>query len=151
MTHPTYDFSGKVVLVTGATGGMGRAITVAFASAGASVMASDLSTEAGADLLADVTAVAADGTVTLEAADISDADEVSRLVSTTVERYGRLDAAVNAAAIEFETVALAECAEEDFDRMMNVNTRGLFACMKYQIRAMLDSGAATSRAPAGRS
>lgn len=135
MTSPTYDFSGKTAIVTGATGGMGRAITRALASAGANVMASDISDAAGSALLAEVANV--EGTVAFRAADLSDASQVSAMIDATIERFGTLDYAVNAAAIEFETVALADCADDDFDRMMNVNTRGVFSCMKYQLRAML--------------
>ena len=131
MTMPTYDFSGKVALVTGATGGMGRAITAALAEAGASVMASDLAEPADGG---------PPGATAFTSADVSDGGQVAALVAATVERFGTLDYAVNAAAIEFETVPLAECADDDFDRMMNVNTRGVFACMKHEIAAMLTAG-----------
>ncbi|MEM9038398.1 MAG: glucose 1-dehydrogenase [Actinomycetota bacterium] len=142
-TTATYDFRGRVALVTGATGGMGRAITAALAGAGARVLASDLGDEAGRDLLADVGAATTD--VAFHAADIGDPDQVETLVAAAVERFGRLDHAVNAAAIEFETVPLAECADDDFDRMMNVNTTGLFGCMKHEIRAMLDGEPGSAR------
>jgi NAD(P)-dependent dehydrogenase (short-subunit alcohol dehydrogenase family) len=131
MTMPIYDFTGKVALVTGATGGMGRAITAALAAAGATVMASDLAGPAGGDL---------PGATAFTAADVSDSDQVAALVASTVERFGTLDHAVNAAAIEFETVPLADCSDDDFDRMMTVNTRGVFACMKHEIAAMLATG-----------
>jgi NAD(P)-dependent dehydrogenase (short-subunit alcohol dehydrogenase family) len=133
MTAPTYDFQGKVALVTGATGGMGCAIAAALADAGAFVMASDTSDQAGADLLA----TANSERVAFMAADVSKADQVAALVAATVERFGVLDYAVNAAAIEFETAPLAGCSDDDFDRMMNVNTRGIFVCMKHEIQAML--------------
>ena len=131
MTMPTYDFSGEVALVTGATGGMGRAITAALAAAGATVMASDLAGPTGGDL---------PGATAFIAADVSDSEQVAALVASTVERFGSLDHAVNAAAIEFETVPLADCSDDDFDRMMTVNTRGVFACMKHEIAAMLATG-----------
>jgi NAD(P)-dependent dehydrogenase (short-subunit alcohol dehydrogenase family) len=130
MTMPTYDFTGKVALVTGATGGMGRAITAALGGAGATVMASDLAAPAS-DLV---------GAAGFVAADVSDGDQVGALVASTVERFGALHVAVNAAAIEFETVPLADCSDDEFDRMMNVNTRGVFACMKHEITAMLAAG-----------
>jgi glucose 1-dehydrogenase len=131
MTLPTYDFTGKVALVTGATGGMGRAVTAALAAAGATVMASDLAGPSGGRL---------PGGEAFTNADVSDPDQVAALVASTVDRFGTLDYAVNAAAIEFETVPLADCSDDDFDRMMNVNTRGVFACMKQEIAAMLASG-----------
>ena len=62
------------------------------------------------------------------------------VVAKAVALHGRLDCAVNAAGIEFETVPLAECADDDFDRMMNVNTKGVFLSMKYELRAMIKAG-----------
>lgn len=141
MTPPIYDFSGTTALVTGATGGMGRAITEALAAAGANVMASDLSVDAGRALVASIESAPVESApVGFHAADISDSDQVAGLVAATIERFGRLDVAVNAAAIEFETVPLGECTDDDFDRMMNVNTRGVFACMKHEIAAILEHG-----------
>ncbi|MCL4115044.1 UNVERIFIED_CONTAM: hypothetical protein GTU68_008287 [Idotea baltica] len=61
-------------------------------------------------------------------------------VAHAVALHGRLDCAVNAAGIEFETVPLAECADHDFDRMMGVNTKGVFLSMKHELRAMIDAG-----------
>ena len=129
MTAPTYDFTGKVALVTGATGGMGRAITAALGAAGATVMATDL-----------VDRGELPGAAAFTSADVSDPVHVAALVASTVDRFGTLDFAVNAAAIEFETVPLADCSDDDFDRMMNVNTRGAFLCMKHEIAAMLAAG-----------
>ena len=133
MTTPIYDFSGKVALVTGATGGMGRSIAAALARTGASVMASDVSEHAGSELLAQVDS----RNLAFTAADVSDGANVEALVAATVDRFGTLDYAVNAAGIEFETVPLADCPDENFDRMLDVNTRGVFLCMKHEIRAML--------------
>ena len=108
MTTPAYDFTGTAALVTGATGGMGRAITAALVEAGAQVMASDLSDAAGRDLLADV---AVEGSsLDFACADVGEPAQVEALVARTVERFGGLHYAVNAAAIEFETVPLADCA-----------------------------------------
>jgi glucose 1-dehydrogenase len=137
MSSTTYDFSDQVVLVTGATGGMGRAISHAMVDAGARLVAADLDPDAGAAL---VDALGGGDSVVFSPSDISDGSAVERLVATATERFGRLDCAVNAAAIEFETVPLAECDDEDFDRMMQVNTTGLFACMKHELRAILEHG-----------
>ncbi len=122
---------GRVTIVTGATGGMGRAIVAAFVDAGARVVASDLDAEVLAGLGADVVGVAGDVSVNAD---------VERIVGTALDRFGRLDAAVNAAAIEFEMVPLHECEEADYERMMAVNARSVFLCMKHEISAMLTGG-----------
>lgn len=137
MTH-SLDLTARVAIVTGATGGMGRAITTRLALAGADVVASDVS-DAGADDLLSACSDAV-GSVSFTSGDISKADDVAALVATAVDRHGRLDCAVNAAAIEFETVPLAECADHDFDRMMSINVRGVFLSMKHELRAMVEAG-----------
>ncbi len=129
----TDDLDGTVALVTGAAGGMGRAITVALAAAGVRVVASDR-VEPDDDPF---DGSGGSGEVIFHPADVAVADEVEALVGLAVERFGRLDSAVNAAAVEFEAVPLADCADDDFDRMMAVNARGVFLCMKHEIRAML--------------
>ncbi len=133
---------GRTALVTGATGGMGRAITRRLADAGADVVATDLDDDGADDLLAGCEGLA--GQVSFVAGDVAVPDDVTRVVDAARTRHGRLDCAVNAAAIEFETVPLAECADDDFDRMMAVNVRGVFLCMKAELRAMLDAATAGS-------
>ncbi len=132
----TYDLSGRVALVTGATGGMGRAIVGALAGAGADVVAGDLVDDPE---LATGTEDQP-GDVFLRTVDVADAASVEALVGAATDRFGRLDLAVNAAAIAFETVPLADCADEDFDQMMAVNARGVFLCMKHELRAMVEQG-----------
>jgi NAD(P)-dependent dehydrogenase (short-subunit alcohol dehydrogenase family) len=133
------SFAGETVFVTGAGGGMGRAIVLAFAAAGASVVAADIN-QAGGD---ETVALAAGNghTVTFVQTDVSDPDSVKAAVVAATDRHGRLDCAVNAAAIENETAPLHECGVEQFDRMMAVNVRGMFLSMKYEIEAMLGNGA----------
>ena len=134
----TDELADRIAVVTGATGGMGRAITRRLAQAGASVMASDVNDRDADDLLASCAGTSGD--VAFHASDVGLSDGVQALVGATLSTFGDLHCAVNAAAIEFETVPLAECADDDFDRMMAVNTRGVFLCMKHEIRAMLDAG-----------
>lgn len=119
----------RVALVTGATGGMGRAIVHRLIQAGANVVATDIGSEHD---LGDA--------VTYIAGDVSDAQHMRSVVAQTVTQHGKLDCAVNAAGIEFETVPLADCADDDFDRMMAVNTKGVFLSMKHELRAMIEAG-----------
>lgn len=132
------SFAGEVAFVTGASGGMGRAITLAFVRAGASVVAADVDEAGGAETVAQ--AGSERGSATFVRCDVSDAASVEAAVDTAVSRYGALHCAVNAAAIENETVALHECELADFERMQAVNVRGMFLSLKYEIRAMLAGG-----------
>lgn len=137
MSTITYDLSDRVALVTGATGGMGRAIVQALSAAGARVVATDLDAAVGRELVSDLDC---GDDVVFVAGDITKPDTANDLVAAARERFTRLDCAVNAAAIEFETVPLADCDDAAFERMMQVNTSGLFACMKHEIRAIRAHG-----------
>jgi len=130
----TADFSGDVALVTGASGGMGRAIAVAFARAGASVVMGDVDDAGGAET---ERLVREHGDGVFVRTDVSDTDSVAALVATALDRYGALHCAVNAAAIENESVALHETPDDVFERMQTVNVRGVFLCLKHEISAML--------------
>jgi glucose 1-dehydrogenase len=130
--------AGRRCIVTGAAGGMGRAITRALVEAGARVVATDLS-QGGLDELADDLAPLGAELIVV-AGDVSSAADVASVVGVAVERFGGLDAAVNAAAIEFEQCPLHECDDVDYERMMAVNVRSVFLCMKHELTAMLAGG-----------
>jgi NAD(P)-dependent dehydrogenase (short-subunit alcohol dehydrogenase family) len=129
------DFAGEVALVTGSAGGMGRAIALAFAAAGATVVGADVDADGGEETARLVRA--AGGSIDFIATDIADASAVESLVATAIDRHGSVNCAVNAAAIENETAPLHECDLDSFDRMQAVNVRGVFLCMKYELAAML--------------
>ena len=131
----TPSFTGDVVFVTGASGGMGRAITIAFAAAGATVIAADVDDAGGAET--EALATAQGGRTTFVHCDVSDAASVKAAVAVALAQHARLDCAVNAAAIENETVPLHECDDDAFDRIQAINARGIFLSMKYEIQAML--------------
>jgi glucose 1-dehydrogenase len=133
------DFSGKVALVTGAAGGMGHATALAFAAAGAQVVAADIAVDGGEQTVADIRA--AGGEAVFVRTDVSRADDVQAAVERAVSSYGGLDCAANMAAIETETTLLADCEEATFDRLVAVNLKSIFLCLKYEIRAMLQRGA----------
>ena len=134
----TASFEGKVALVTGAASGMGRATSRAFAAAGASVLVADVNASGGDETVELITS--AGGAARFAPTDVSDAASVEAMVRAAVEAFGRLDCAVNNAAIENESVPLAECEDDNFERIMAINTRGVFLCMKHEIRQMLAQG-----------
>ena len=124
------DLAGKTALVTGANGGMGIAIVEALANSGAMVVASDQ--QCGLhDALSNLERVR------YVQANIAEASEVESLVAQATSWNAKIDCAVNAASIEFETQRLHQCDVADFDRIISVNLRGTFLCMKHQIQAML--------------
>jgi glucose 1-dehydrogenase len=132
------DLTGKVALVTGAASGMGRATAAAFGSAGASVVAADIADEGGKETVEAIRG--AGGEARFVRTDVSQARDVEAAVNAAVTSYGGLDCAVNAAAIETETTLLADCEESTFDRLVAVNLKSVFLCLKYEIRAMLQRG-----------
>jgi NAD(P)-dependent dehydrogenase (short-subunit alcohol dehydrogenase family) len=128
-------FEGKVVLVTGAAGGIGRASALAFGRAGACVVVADMSVDGGHATAAMI--VEAGGKALFVQTNVTRAAEVEALIDKTVSYYGRLDCAFNNAGVEEEHLLLADTDEAVFDRIMSVNVKGTWLCMKYQIRQML--------------
>ncbi len=131
------DLHGKVALVTGAGSGIGRASARAFAAAGARVVVSDVSPRGGEETVQLIHAAA--GEAVFIRADVTRAGEVAALVGDTVGRYGRLDYAHNNAGIVAFGGAV-ECTEEDWDRVVAVNLKGVWLCLKHEIPAMLAGG-----------
>jgi meso-butanediol dehydrogenase / (S,S)-butanediol dehydrogenase / diacetyl reductase len=127
---------GKVAIVTGAGGGIGRAMVIRFAQEGAQVVAADIDEER-----ADETAKLAreHGDVAHRQVDVSQQDQVEQLVATVVGRYGKLTTICNNAAISIPG-DVTEVSVEDFDRTIAVNLRGVFLGCKYAVPAMLDAG-----------
>jgi NAD(P)-dependent dehydrogenase (short-subunit alcohol dehydrogenase family) len=134
----TAQFHDRVAVVTGAAGGMGRAIALAFAAAGASVLAADVNEDGGDETVATITKDG--GRAEFVRTDVSDASAVEAMVAAAVAAFGGLDCAVNAAAIELEADRLADIEEVTFDRLVAVNLKSIFLCLKYEIRQMLAQG-----------
>jgi NAD(P)-dependent dehydrogenase (short-subunit alcohol dehydrogenase family) len=128
-------FDGRTTIVTGGSGGMGRAIALAFAAAGSRVIVSDVMDAGGEETVSLIREAGGEGRFVH--ADVSSSAEVATMVQTAVDAYGGLDYAVNAAAIEFEVDFLADLSEEDWDRMLDINLKSIFLCMKHEINAML--------------
>lgn len=118
-------FDGKVVIVTGAARGMGKATAIAFAREGAQVVVNDLAPDASKRAAQEIRA--AGGTATAIAADVSRREEAQRLVEETVRRYGTVDVLVNNAGVLSRT-ALEEISEDEWDHVMAVNVKGVFLC-----------------------
>ena len=132
------QFDGKVVLVTGASAGIGEATARAFAMAGARVVLSDVNVQAGESVAAAIRAES--GEATFVACDVTDAKQVAALMEAVIDRYGRLDCAFNNAGVEYEKGKLAEGTEEEFDGIMGVNVKGVWQCMRHEIPLMLQQG-----------
>jgi NAD(P)-dependent dehydrogenase (short-subunit alcohol dehydrogenase family) len=134
------DFSDGVAFVTGGASGMGRATAKAFAAEGAAVMIADLHPEIMHLVVKDIEA--AGGRAVAVVCDVSDEASVMNAVSACVQRYGSLNYAVNCAGIGGTSTArpFAEFATEDYDRIIAVNLRGVFLCMREQLKVMTKQG-----------
>lgn len=129
-----HDFSGKVALVTGGASGMGLATVKAFAKAGASVVVADINGD-GAQQVADE--LKASGAQALAiTCDVTDENSVKAMVEQTVEHFGSLDAAFNNAGVQSIATETADYTSEEYDRVVNINLRGLWLCMKYELQQM---------------
>ena len=128
-------FRGKVVLVTGAGSGIGKAAALAYAAKGATVVVSDRVVSDTAYLIK-----SKKGEACFIKADISIADDCKYLVKEIVERYGKLDIAVNCAGMQGEANNLMDMSAEGFNKIISDNLCGIFYSMKYEIRAMLKQG-----------
>jgi NAD(P)-dependent dehydrogenase (short-subunit alcohol dehydrogenase family) len=136
--NPVYDFTGQVALVTGASSGIGLAAAQAFAEAGAAVVLADVNTAALDTATAALTAAGRQAIgVTC---DVAKEAQAAAMVERTVATYGRLDMAFNNAGIVGFTGDLAEESAESFDRVTAVNLRGVWTCMKHELRQMRSQG-----------
>jgi NAD(P)-dependent dehydrogenase (short-subunit alcohol dehydrogenase family) len=128
----------KVALVTGGSSGIGRATALLFAREGAKVAVADVEMEGGQETVRQIKA--GGGEALFVKADVSKAAEVEALINQTVASYGRLDYAHNNAGIEGRLALTAEAREESWDRVLTINLKGVWLCMKYEIPQMLKQG-----------
>lgn len=149
MSKNVLDFTGKVALVTGAASGMGLATGRAFAEAGAAIVLADYREDA----------VKAEARKLVDAGhraigircDVSDDGQVEQMMDSTVAEFGRLDAAFNNAGVMARIAPIADSTREDWDRVIGINLRGVWSCMKYELRQMKiqGSGAIVNNASVG--
>lgn len=131
-------FAGQVALVTGAATGIGRAASIRYAEEGAKVAVVDINETDGAETVRQIEA--AGGEATFIRADMTKSADIAAMVGETVARYGRLDAAFNNAGTPGGFTNAVDCTEEEFDRVVALNLKSVWLCMKHEIPAMLASG-----------
>jgi NAD(P)-dependent dehydrogenase (short-subunit alcohol dehydrogenase family) len=132
------SFENKVALVTGAGSGLGLATAKAFAESGASVALADVNEKAVRSAAEEL---AAQGHKALAIhCDVADDAQVEAMVEQTVATFGRLDAAYNNAGIQNNVAETADATREDFDRVIGINLRGVWSCMKFELRQMRKQG-----------
>jgi NAD(P)-dependent dehydrogenase (short-subunit alcohol dehydrogenase family) len=140
MTMNTNGFyKGKIAFVTGAGSGIGRAAALAFAREGASVTVADVSEQGGRETARLIEEKG--GRALVVKCDVTRAADVKAALDETIEAFGRLDVAFNNAGVEQrDAAAMSEIGEDEWNRIMDINLRGVFLCMKYEIPLMLKQG-----------
>jgi NAD(P)-dependent dehydrogenase (short-subunit alcohol dehydrogenase family) len=134
----TAELQNKVALITGGTTGIGRDTAVLFAKNGAKVVISGRRETEGNEAIALVRAAGGDGLFVKS--DVSKSSDVQSLIAKTVETFGRLDIAFNNAGIEGQWKPIIEQSEEDWDSVIDINLKGTWLCLKYEIQHMLTQG-----------
>jgi len=132
------NFSGKVAFVTGAGSGIGRATALAFARHGASVVVADVAETDNQETARQIQELG--GRALAVKCDVSRSEDVKAALDRTMETFGRLDCAFNNAGVEQKHTSTAELDEAEWDRIININLRGVFICLKYEIALMLQQG-----------
>jgi NAD(P)-dependent dehydrogenase (short-subunit alcohol dehydrogenase family) len=132
------SFAGKVAFVTGAANGIGRAAALAFAREGASVVVADVSERNNQDTARMVEELG--GRALAVTCDVTRNEDVRRALNATIETFGRLDFAFNNAGIEYAIKPAADVTREEWDRIIDIDLRGVFLCMKHEIPLMLAQG-----------
>lgn len=128
----------KVALITGGSSGIGRSSALAFAREGAKVVVVDVNVEGGEETARMIQG--SGGESIFVRTDVSRAVEVAAMVSKAVATYGRLDCAHNNAGVGSDQCPTADCTEEVWNRIIGVNLKGVWLCMKYEIPQMLRQG-----------
>lgn len=133
-----YNFKGKTAFVTGASSGIGMATALAFAKCGAQVVVADVDTDLGHGVVKKIENE--NGKALFLKCDVSNETEVKQAIENTIHHFGSIDFAFNNAGIEGEQALTAECSVENWEKVINVNLKGVWLCMKYQIPLMIKQG-----------
>lgn len=132
------EYTDKVAVITGASSGIGFATAQAFAKQGAKVVIADVQVQKGEQAVAELKKMGAEAMFVKT--DVSDAKQVENLVAQTIATYQRLDFAINNAGIDGDRAPTADCTEENWDRVIDINLKGVWLCMKHEIPQMLKQG-----------
>ena len=132
------DLDGKVAIITGGTSGIGRDTAVLFGRHGAKVVLAGRRQADGEETLKQVRAAGGDGLFVKT--DVAKSGDVEALVKKTVEKFGRVDTAFNNAGIEGTWVPIVDQTEKDWDELIDINLKGVWLCLKYEIQQMLKQG-----------
>jgi NAD(P)-dependent dehydrogenase (short-subunit alcohol dehydrogenase family) len=135
------DLKNKVALITGGTSGIGEATAKLFAEAGAKVVIAGRRDAEGKAVVDEIRK--SGGEAMFVKTDVSKAADVQAMVQKTVEKYGRLDTAFNNAGIEGNWLPMIDMPEEEFERVIDINLKGVFLCLKNEIPQMLKNGGGT--------
>ena len=138
MPNEKGSFAGKVAFVTGAANGIGRAAALAFAREGASVVVADVAEQGNQDMARIIEE--AGGLALAVRCDVARAEDVTAALDQTAETFGRLDFAFNNAGVEQPIMATAQLTEKEWHRIVGINLRGVFLCMRHEIPLMLKQG-----------
>jgi NAD(P)-dependent dehydrogenase (short-subunit alcohol dehydrogenase family) len=136
----------KTAVITGASAGIGRAAAQVFAAHGAQLVLADIDTDGGAETVALVEQ--AGGTAIFVAADMTSADQIDAMVDTAVRHFGHLDCAFNNAGINGQAALLADGTEENWEEVIGVNLKGVWLCLRAELRRMSAGGAIVNTASA---
>jgi NAD(P)-dependent dehydrogenase (short-subunit alcohol dehydrogenase family) len=137
-TNDHGSYAGKVAFVTGAAGGIGRATALAFAREGAGVVVADVSEQGNQETARMIEE--AGGRALAVRCDVTRSEDAKAALDKAVETFGRLDVAFNNAGVEQPIMPAADLTEEEWDRIVAINLRGVFLCMKHEIPLMLEQG-----------